>query len=119
MAALTAAGQVVLLFLPAGLCTAGVLQNRPVFVLLSFPVLLFLLRILPLCRGDEVLWAVLLLVPVSLPVNLPLGREFVQFFWADGPRWLFFLRSALVLHVLFSAEALPFCMLAYLLRAKH
>ena len=119
MAALTAAGQIVLLFAPAGLCTAGVLQNRPVFVLLSFPVLLFLLRILPLCRGDEVLWAVLLLVPVSLPVNLPLGREFVQFFWADGPRWLFFLRSALVLHVLFSAEALPFCMLAYLLRAKH
>lgn len=119
MGILTAARQLILLFLPAGLSAAGAAWSRPLLFPIAALLLLFLIRALPLCRGDEVLWAVLLCAPVTFPANLPLVREFVHIFWAQAPGWILFLRGLLTMYVLFSAEALVFCVLAYLSRFKR
>ena len=77
MGALISGGQVLLLLLPAGLSAAAMASGRLWLLVPAALLLPLLARLLPLCRGDEVLWTVLLSVPLGIPVNLPAVRLFI------------------------------------------
>jgi len=118
MGALASGGQLLLLLLPAGLSAAAVVWDRLWLLLPAALLLPVLVRLLPLCRGEELLWTVLLSVPLGLPVNLPAVRFLRDVLWTDTPLWAVLLRGGLALYVLFSAETLLLSLLAYLLRTQ-
>ena len=116
MAAVTTLFQILLLLMPAGISVSAVMLRQLWLWLPAAALLPILLRLLPLCQGDEVPWAVLLSAPIGLPVNLLLVRSLCQF-W-DVPLWACLLRSSLALYVLFSIETILMSLLAYLFRKK-
>jgi len=118
MGALISGGQVLLLLLPAGLSAAAMASGRLWLLVPAALLLPLLARLLPLCRGDEVLWTVLLSVPLGIPVNLPAVRFLRDVLWVDTPLWAARLRGLLALYVLFSAETLLLSVLACLLRKQ-
>jgi len=118
MGALISAGQVLLLLLPTGLSAAAAASGRLWLLAPAVLLLPLLARCLPLCRGDELLWTVLLSVPLGLPANLSAARFLRDTLWADIPLWAALLRAGLALYVLFSVETLLLSLLAYLLRKQ-
>lgn len=118
MAALASVPQLLLLFTPTALSVAAVVWNRLWLLPLSALFLLALVRFLPLCRGDEVPWAVLLAAPTGLPANLLPVRFLWELLWRELPLWAAALRGLLALYVLFSIEALFLGLLACLLRKQ-
>lgn len=118
MAALVSAGQLLLLFTPTALSVAAVAGKRLWLLLPAALLLLALVRFLPLCRGDEVPWAVLLTASTGLPANLLPVQFLWELLWQEMPLWAAALRGALALYVLFSVEALFLGLLACLLRKQ-
>lgn len=118
MAFLTTFPQLLLLLLPVGLSAAAVIWDCLPLLPISVLLLCILLLTLPLCRGDELPWAILLSAPMGLPGNLLLVRHLASIFWTEAPHWLLFLRTGLALYILFSVETLFLCLLLALLRPK-
>ena len=114
---LTRFWQLLLLLIPVGLAVGAVVWDCLPLIGLAALLLLLLVRTLPLCRGDEVPWMVLLAGPAGLPANLILVRSLWQIFWWELPLWAAILRSLLALYVLFSVETLLLSGLAYLFRS--
>ena len=63
-------------------------------------------------------WAVLLAIPISLPLDLQTVRFLREILWVDTPLWATCLRSGFALYVLFSVETLFLCLLSYLFRKQ-
>lgn len=118
MVSITTAGQFLLLLTPVGLAVAAVAREHLWLLLPAALLLLVLVRTLPLCRGDEVPWIVMLSIPTGFPVNLLAVRLLWNILWWDLPLWAAILRGVLALYVLFSVETLILSLLAYLFR-KH
>ena len=119
MGALTIFWQVLLLLMPVGMSVAGVIWDRLVLFPIAALLLLVLVRILPLCRSDEVPWTVLLSAPVGLPINLILVRFLWQSLWLEVPLWARLLRGLLALYVLFSVETLILSLFARLFSRRN